>query len=137
MPVTLVFREPEFYNVFRSPVGPVGRYLGSRGQLVKRIAQALAGSRTGALRSSIHTRHLTDSRGQYIKIGTQGISYALMHHEGTRPHMIYPKRASVLRFVKRGQIVYAHSVMHPGTRPNKFLTNALKVTPGISGFRLR
>lgn len=44
----------------------------------------------------------------------------------TRPHKIYPRRASVLRFKMNGKIVFAKSVNHPGNQhPNNFLLKAL------------
>lgn len=46
---------------------------------------------------------------------------------GTRPHMIYPRRAKRLRFYwdKKGRIVYAKQVSHPGTAPNPFTIRGL------------
>lgn len=89
-------------------------------------AKAQVGVRTGALRASIHMRHLRDSRSQYVKIGSKK-KYAYMHHEGTKPHLITPNRAHVLRFVSRGRLVYAHAVRHPGTKANKFLSDNLRL----------
>jgi hypothetical protein len=89
-------------------------------------AKAQVGVRTGALRASIHMRHLRDSRGQYVKIGS-GLDYALLHHNGTRPHIIRPDRAKVLRFVRGGKVIFAHSVRHPGTKANRYLTDNLKL----------
>jgi hypothetical protein len=46
---------------------------------------------------------------------------------GTRPHRIQPRRPNgVLRFTVNGQVVYAKYVMHPGTKPNDFLREALR-----------
>lgn len=45
---------------------------------------------------------------------------------GTRPHAIRPVRAKALRFTVGGQVVYAKVVMHPGTRPNNWLRDALR-----------
>ena len=69
-------------------------------------------------------RHARDIRGQYIRIGS-AMNYALLHHEGSKPHMIKPDRAQVLRFTSRGRVMYAHSVMHPGTKPNRYLADNL------------
>lgn len=111
-------------NLLNSPNGPVGRALKRKGRYVLMAAKRQVGVRTGALRASIHMRHLRDSRGQYVKIGSN-LPYALAHHEGTRPHRITPDRAQALRFVQRGQIVFAHAVNHPGTKANKYLTDNL------------
>ena len=117
-------RKAELDFLLNNPSGSVGRYLARKGRMVAVAARAQVGVRTGALRASIHMRHLRDSRGQFVRIGSS-LNYALMHHEGTKPHLITPNRAQVLRFVKGSRVVYAHAVMHPGTKPNKFLTDNL------------
>jgi hypothetical protein len=72
-------------------------------------------------------RHFADPRGQYVKIGSP-LSYALLHHEGTRPHLIRPNPPNrVLRFVSKGTLVMTGLVRHPGTRPNRYLTDSLKL----------
>ena len=50
--------------------------------------------------------------------------YALYVHEGTRPHLIRPRRAKALRFEIGGRTVFAKLVRHPGTRARPFLRNA-------------
>ena len=89
------------------------------------LARAQVGVRTGALRASIHMRHMRDTRGQYVKIGSP-LNYALIHHEGSKPHLIKPNKAHVLRYVSKGRVMYAHAVMHPGTKPNRYLTDNLR-----------
>lgn len=111
---------------FENPAGRVGRYLDRKGKKITAAARAQVGVRTGNLRSSIHMRHFRDSRGQYVRIGSP-LSYAKMHHEGTPPHLIVPTRGEKLRFVSKGVLVYTHLVRHPGTRPNRFLTDNLKL----------
>ena len=122
----VVIRKAELDFMLNNPSGDVGRYLAKKGRMVQAAAKAQVGVRTGALRASIHMRHLRDSRGQYLKIGSE-LNYALLHHEGSKPHLIVAKRATVLRFVNRGRVVYAHSVMHPGTKANRYLTDNLKL----------
>ncbi|MGW1989572.1 hypothetical protein [Embleya sp. NPDC001921] len=46
--------------------------------------------------------------------------------DGTRPHIIRPRRAKALRFVVDGEVVYSAIVRHPGTRPNNFFARALR-----------
>ena len=120
------FFEPALRKLLKSPDGAVGKHLRKKGKLVELAAKRQVGVRTGALRSSIHMRHGRDVRGQYVMVGSK-LPYAKMHHEGTRPHMIFPNKASILRFTKRGQVIYAHAVAHPGTRANKYLTDNLKL----------
>jgi len=122
----VVIRKAELDFLLNNPSGAVGRYLAKKGRIITAAAKAQVGVRTGALRASIHMRHLRDSRGQFVKIGS-ALNYALMHHEGTKPHVIAAKRAPVLRFVNRGRVIYAHAVMHPGTKPNRYLTDNLRL----------
>lgn len=122
----VIFYEPAIRKLLKSPDGSVGRYLRKKGKLIEAAAKRQVGIRSGALRSSIHMRHGRDVRGQYVMVGSK-LPYAKMHHEGTKPHMIFPTKASMLRFVKRGQVIYAHAVAHPGTKANKYLTDNLKL----------
>lgn len=105
--------------------GAVGQYLKRKGNEILISARARVGVRTGALRASLHMRHMRDPRGQRIWIGSD-LNYALAHHEGTKPHVITPKSGKMLRFVSRGTVVYAHAVNHPGTKANKYLADALR-----------
>lgn len=109
-----------------NPNGPVGRMLKRRGGYVLRGAKRQVGVNTGNLRRSIHMRHFRDSRGQYVKIGSDE-NYALAHHQGTRPHIIRPNRAQVLKFETRGQTFFRNIVRHPGTKANKYLTDNLRL----------
>lgn len=126
--MTVKFYEfkPGMDQLLRSQTGAVGKDLRKRGLRVQAGAKAQVGVRTGALRASIHMRHYNDTRGQYVKIGSN-LNYARAHHEGTRPHLIKPNRNQVLRFQTRGQVVFAHVVKHPGTKPNRYLTDNLKL----------
>ncbi|PSK57995.1 hypothetical protein B0E38_01840 [Streptomyces sp. 111WW2] len=47
--------------------------------------------------------------------------------DGTRPHLIRPRRARALRFTVGGDIVFAKLVRHPGTRANNFMGRALRL----------
>jgi hypothetical protein len=46
--------------------------------------------------------------------------------DGTRPHIIRPRRAKALRFEAGGRVVFTKLVRHPGTRANNFLRRALE-----------
>lgn len=46
---------------------------------------------------------------------------------GTRPHIIRPRRKKALRFEVDGRVVYAKIVHHPGTRANNFMAEALRL----------
>lgn len=123
--IKLVFNEPVLDRYLNQPGGKVGNYLRKKGNQIMILSKGMVGVRTGALRASIHLRHSRDPRGQYVKVGSS-LPHARMHHEGTRPHMIYPKKAQILKFTTKGKVVYAHSVRHPGTRANKYLTTPMR-----------
>jgi hypothetical protein len=112
-------------NMLNNPNGEIGRYLKNKGNEILTLARALVGVRTGKLRNSLHMRHMRDARGQYVWVGST-LDYALAHHEGTGPRTIVPKSGKMLRFVSRGRVVYTHTVQHPGTKANKYLSNALR-----------
>ena len=121
---TVIFRRGPLDNLLNSPKGDVGRYLFQRGTRILIAAKAQAGVKTGRLKASINMRQYRSVGGQSLKIGSP-LSYALIHHEGTRPHIITPNRAEFLRFASRGRIVYTRIVRHPGTKPNKYLADNL------------
>lgn len=112
--------------MLNNPNGDVGKHLANRGRLIEAAAKRQVGVKTGRLRSSIHMRHLRDTRGQYVTVGSD-VRYALMHHEGTRPHHIRPTTGKMLKFMSKGNLVFAHAVMHPGTKANKYLSDNLRL----------
>ena len=59
---------------------------------------------------------------------TPTVKYALPVHEGSRPHIITPKRKSVLAFKIGGKMVFARRVNHPGNKPNKFVERTVNRT---------
>lgn len=120
--------------------GPVMREMVRDGQAVKKEAQRRVGvyqpppagprrtRKPGTLRDSIVMRVVQDGRGAAVLVGSED-PIALLHHEGTRPHPIVPRRAPRLVFWsgRAGRVVYAKRVNHPGTKPNRYLTEALSV----------
>ena len=83
-----------------------------------------------------HAKHIRDTiygrvevRGGQL-VGVLGADHpiALIHHEGSRPHVIRPRREGgrLVFFSRRaGRVVYAKQVRHPGTKGTKFLTGAV------------
>jgi len=120
----IVWRQIPLDVMLKQPQGEVGRWLRKRGTMIQSAAKAQVGVKTGALKASIKLIHERTVFGQMLTIGSP-LSYALMHHEGTRPHVITPKNAKMLRFTSKGRVVYARTVLHPGTRPNKYLADNL------------
>lgn len=111
--------------ILNTPVGNLWRALDRRGNAIVRDAKRQVGVDTGALRQSIHMKHLSNVTGQYLWIGSNK-NYAYMHHQGTRPHTITAKESPVLVFRSGARIIKTPSVNHPGTRPNKYLTTPMK-----------
>lgn len=76
---------------------------------------------TGRLRAA--TAGEVDAPGRFRSEGRMinRTAYALDVHDGTGPHVIEPRRASVLRFEAGGETVFATRVNHPGTAARPFL----------------
>lgn len=124
--VYIRFDETVLRTMLTSKRGMVGLRLRLLGRRILAAAKRQVGVRSGALRASLHMRHFRDPRGQFIKIGSS-LDYARLHHEGTRPHLILPRKRQILRFYSRGQVVRTHMVKHPGTKPNRYLTDNLRL----------
>lgn len=102
-------------------------------QVVNR-AKILAPVDTGRLRASIRVeRRRTLALRQIWTVGSD-VEYAPMVHDGTRPHIIRPRRAQALRFRVGGRVVYARVVHHPGTRARPFLDRALREVARARGY---
>ena len=101
-PSVIVFRPRALDFLLNDPYGPVGRYLFARGRAIMAGAKSQVGVKTGRLKASIHMRQERAPFGQVLRVGSP-LSYALMHHEGTRPHIITPNKAQVLRFTSGGR----------------------------------
>jgi hypothetical protein len=123
----LVLYKPILNYELNVPSGMVGRHMLKIGTQIKVAAQRQVGVKSGRLRASIKVEQKTTGTRQHVKVGSS-LHYALMHHEGTRPHMITPNPPKThLRFTnKRGGMVYTTSVMHPGTKPNRYLSSQLR-----------
>ena len=122
----VIIYQPVLDYYLHNPDGELGRYLRKKGMTIMMLAKQQVGVNTGALRSSIRMIHQRTSTWAQIKIGSN-LDYAYMHHEGTKPHIITPRDAGILRFSSGGRIIYSHEVQHPGTRPNRYLSDQLWV----------
>jgi hypothetical protein len=120
----ITFYKSQTDYLLNNPAGPVGRSLARRGQKVLAAARGQVGVDTGNLKKSLRMTHERGTRGQFVRVGSK-LNHALVHHQGSRPHMITPKRSQVMVFSKGTQIIYATSVRHPGTRANRYLTDNL------------
>jgi hypothetical protein len=109
--------------------GGLWKWLEVKGDIATANAKSQVGNKTGKLRRSIKMVHRGDKSGQTLHIGST-VKYAYMHHEGTRPHLIVPKDLDGrLVFFSRNQrrVVVVKSVKHPGTKPNRYLSDQLRL----------
>lgn len=123
----IVYHEnPTSFNaVFKSPAGPVGKDMLKKGRKLQSLARRQVGHKTGVLAATLTVTMSKWASGDIkITVGSSS-KVAYMHHEGTRAHVILPRRTSALRFTQGGRVVYARRVYHPGTRPNRYLTDNL------------
>lgn len=124
-------------TLLEGPSGPVARHLIDRSEVARQEAKRRVGYDTGPdrdasephLRDVIVKRFVTAANGFAVLVGVWGAQAqrALWHHEGTRPHEIRPRNARLLRFRPKASavFVFARLVHYPGTRPNRFLTDAV------------
>lgn len=118
-------------RLLHTPAGQVGRYFARVGGYVTREAQRLTAERlqrqTGQYAGGFRTTTLVVGGVLRTRI-TNSANHATFLERGTRPHMIYPRKGRYLVFTSRsGQLVFAKQVAHPGTRPYRILTDALRV----------
>lgn len=121
-------------EMLNGPSGPVMRSMIERGTLVQeaakhqvRLGHVGGGGGRANLRDTIVKRVLPpDLLGPGVRVGSES-PIAMLHHEGTRPHVILPRVKSRLVFVPKGGSgpVFATRVNHPGTQPNRYLTDNL------------
>lgn len=114
-----------WHEEFETTTGMVGKDVKNRSAILTLLAKIQVGKKTGKLSTAIGYSISSDARGVVGTIGADD-PIALLHHEGTKPHIIIPRFKKTLRFVQHGKIVYAKIVHHPGTKPNRYLTDNLK-----------
>jgi len=111
-----------------TPKGGLWKHMGNIGDDIVKGAKAQVGVQTGALRRSIHKRHLGNFTGQYVWVGSKR-SYAYLHHEGSKAHVIRPnEEGGLLVFSKGSRLIKTRQVNHPGTKPNRYLSTPLRTT---------
>lgn len=111
----------------------VQKQLTAYGRLLVEEAKNEAPVKTGTLRNSIRFAvRQQGARGMRLEV-TAGnrqrppvVVKTILF--GSKPHVIKPKRAKMLRFVSKGKTVFARRVKHPGTNPNNFMERALANT---------
>ncbi len=79
--------------------------------------------KTGATQASIDIINFRTGGTELRCTATATTPQAKFTDEGTRPHVIRPRRAKALRFRVNGRIVYAQKVSHPGNKGTRWFTN--------------
>jgi len=87
-------------------------------------AEELTPVRTGLMRQSWYVTE----QGDLNSALSNRAPYFLYFIEGTSPHEIRPRFASVLRFQSGTDVVFTKLVYHPGTKPSDLLEQVKKGT---------
>lgn len=114
--------QADILKALNAPNGPLVPHMRRIGRRIVTAAKRQVGKDTRELERSIHYNLQRWGGLPEVWIGTYD-RIAYIHHEGTRPHAISARGAQFLRFSAKGRVVYDRTVMHPGTRPNRFLTD--------------
>lgn len=94
-------------------------------QAARGYVRVRTGLLRGSIRGGVHPR--ADGMIAEVIAGIPGRTrYTMFEHDGTRAHIIRPRRRQALRFVTGGRVVYARRVVHPGTTGSRFLVKALE-----------
>lgn len=116
----LNINDNQLRNLMRGRDGAVGRvmagYAGIATQETRKVADERVNRRTGEYIRGIHSTMVAGSRGNHHVRTIASAPHSLILEKGSRPHIIVPRRASVLRFEVGGRVVFAKRVHHPGTQ---------------------
>ena len=128
MSVVVKFYPAALASLTKSPDGLLGRWMQTRGRIVQLAAIRDCPKRTGKLSESIIMRWAPTLQGQEVRVIARQ-PYAIYVHEGTKSHVITGN--PTLAFMWHGEMAYFHSVQHPGTQPNKFLSKQLPLFSAV------
>ncbi|MFF4385622.1 hypothetical protein ACFY0G_02330 [Streptomyces sp. NPDC001552] len=121
MTVTVRLEPGKLARALKARNGIVERRLRARTEKVAAIARAEA---PGSMGDGIITRIERVPKGlSGVITSTHPATRFVI--EGTKRHRIRARRAKYLRFEVGGETLFRKEVMHPGTKPNDFLTRAL------------
>lgn len=82
-------------------------------------------SHSGELEKSVMMRTLANGLTGEVYLETGIANYGPFVHEGTKAHLIFPRKKKMLRWFSNGTAIFAKRVHHPGTKKDPFLYNAL------------
>jgi hypothetical protein len=92
-----------------------------------RFAKVYAPKRTGHLAASISYTKFSSTKGLSFTTGSKA-RHALWMEQGTLPHVIEPRKRDgmlVFHWPKVGRTVFLRHVLHPGTKPYRYLQQGL------------
>lgn len=132
---TMVFRRSAMTDLLESPRGAVGAYFAKVGARAVSEAKSLAAQKLQ--RGTGTGPHYADSFKSSVDQGPRlrlendrktasGRLLAPIIEHGSRPHIIRPRKASILVFEVGGQRVFAREVHHPGTKPLRIMETAIR-----------
>lgn len=140
---TMVIWGRQLDEILRSPNGDGVRlmlrradYLQTAAKRQIRIGHVHGGGGFGNLRDSITKHIMATGSGSAMPIAVVGSDHpiALIHHEGTRPHDIRPRYKRALRWpgATKSGWRFAKVVHHPGTKPNRYLTDNMEAAMRVN-----
>lgn len=91
---------------------------------------------TGFLRA-YHKMAVKSMRSQIKGTVYNTAKYSAAVHDGSPPHIIRARKKKALRFEIGGEVVFARSVRHPGTKGRPWLLEAAERTAASAGFRFQ
>lgn len=83
-------------------------------------------ARTGMLEKAIQTKDADQNLSGSVYLDTNIAKYANFVHGGTKRHLITPTNRTSLRWATGGGFKFAKKVMHPGTKSDEFIYQALE-----------
>ena len=87
-------------------------------------------TRHGRLERSVEVSSLGESGASAsatVFLDEAVAGYGAAIHDGSEPHMIYPRNKRLLRWPVAGGFCFAPYVNHPGTKPDQFLYTAAEL----------
>lgn len=128
-----------FTRTFFTPGGITGRWLRREADRVAHVSKGYVGKGgSGKLAKSIKRTKVTNDGPTDLEVSVradarkrgQPESYALVHHEGSKPHVIEPTTpGGVLHWGGRGgpHVIIVH---HPGSDGTHYLVKGLNIVAG-------
>lgn len=123
-------------SLMKSPSGPAFRLVRAVQSETQAIANRATPVDTGRLRGANELTPIV-VQGEKVVGGVENkTKYAMFVHEGTKPHVIVPRRRKVLAWVPRGgNTVFARRVEHPGTKAQPWLARSAELAARRRGMR--